>query len=94
MAPTSTRPTGQPGPTLSAISPSAQGTPRGSPLAGLGPSCPPTLYADYLTGNNVSNSQSLRELETGVMYQLAPNASITLLYRDLQRAGIDQLNRY
>jgi len=53
-----------------------------------------TLYANYLTGNNVSNGQSLRELETGVIYQLTVNASITLLYRDLQMAAIDQLNLY
>ena len=55
---------------------------------------PLTLYANYLAGNNVSNGQSLRELETGVIYQLTVNASITLLYRDLQMAGIDQLNLY
>ena len=55
---------------------------------------PLTLYATYLTGNNVSNGQPLWELETGVIFPLALNASITLLYRDLQMAGIDQLNLY
>ena len=53
-----------------------------------------SVYADWLTGNNVTNGQSLQEWEAGVVYSFAPNAKITLKYRDLQIAGVDQMNVY
>jgi hypothetical protein len=53
-----------------------------------------TVYFNYLTGNSVSNSQSFQTWSAGISYGFAPNAKITLKYRDLQMAGIDQQNVY
>ena len=53
-----------------------------------------TLYGIGVFGNSVSNGQSLTEYETGLVYQFATNARVTLKYRDLLIAGVDQQNVY
>ena len=53
-----------------------------------------TVFANYLTGNHVSNSQSLLEWQAGVTIRLAPNASVLFKYRDLSINGTDQVNVY
>jgi len=53
-----------------------------------------TVYFNYLTGNNVSNSQPFTTWAAGISYGFAPNARITLKYRDLSMSGIDQQNVY
>jgi hypothetical protein len=49
-----------------------------------------TLYADYLSGSNVSNGMSIAEYEVGVIYKLSAGATLHLLYRDLTMGGVDQ----
>jgi hypothetical protein len=51
-----------------------------------------TVYADYLTGQNLSNRMPLTEYEVGVMYNFTPGGSVKVLYRDLTMGGIDQQN--
>ncbi|HET8999908.1 MAG TPA: S-layer homology domain-containing protein [bacterium] len=53
-----------------------------------------TLYGNYLTGNNVSNTMSLTEYEVGVIYKLAAVANVRVLYRDLTMGGVDQQNTW
>jgi hypothetical protein len=53
-----------------------------------------TIYLHWLTGNNVSNSQTITEYAGGVSYRFAPGAKITLKYRDLSMNGVEQLNVY
>jgi len=51
-----------------------------------------TVYADYLTGQNLSNQMPLTEYEVGVIYNFTPGASVKVLYRDLTMGGVDQQN--
>jgi S-layer homology domain len=53
-----------------------------------------TVYGNWLTGNNVSNSQPFNSWVVGISYGFAPNAKITLKYRDLSMQGIEQQNVY
>jgi len=52
------------------------------------------LSGSYLTGNHVSNSQTIQEYEVNLRYEFAPNSSVLLKYRDLRINGIDQANVY
>ena len=47
-----------------------------------------------MTGNNVSNGQSILEWEVGINITLAPNMGFLVYWRDLAIAGVDQKNRY
>ena len=53
-----------------------------------------TVYADYLSGSNVSNGMSITEYEVGVIYKLSAGATLHLLYRDLTMGGVDQQGLY
>jgi hypothetical protein len=53
-----------------------------------------TVFANYLTGNHVNNSQPFLEWNAGVAVNLAPNSRITFQYRDIVINGTDQLNFY
>jgi len=53
-----------------------------------------TVYGNWLTGNNVSNSQPFTSYVFGISYGFAPNAKITLKYRDLSMGGVEQQNVY
>ena len=53
-----------------------------------------TVYGNWLTGNNVSNSQPFTTYAFGISYAFAPNAKITLKYRDLSMGGVEQQNVY
>jgi hypothetical protein len=53
-----------------------------------------TVFAEYFTGNSVSNSQPWNEFDGGVAINLAPNSRLTLRYRDVSVNGIDQFNLY
>ena len=53
-----------------------------------------TVYADYLTGSNVSNGMTITEYEVGVIYKLSAGATLHLLYRDLTMGGVDQQGLY
>ena len=52
------------------------------------------LYVDFVTGNNVSNGQSILEWQVGLHIALAPNTGFLIYWRDLAIAGVDQKNRY
>lgn len=45
-----------------------------------------TVFANYVTGNNVSNSQTLLEWQAGGTIRLAPNSSIQFNDRTYARA--------
>jgi hypothetical protein len=51
-----------------------------------------SIYGDYVTGNNVSNTMRLQEYEAGAIYTFSKNASVRILYRDLTMGGVDQQN--
>jgi len=53
-----------------------------------------TLYLNWIGGNSVSNAQGFSEVEGGVIFNFATQATITFLYRDLQMNGVDQENLY
>ena len=53
-----------------------------------------TIFVQWLTGNTVSNSQSITSYVGGVSYAFSPGAKITLKYRDLSLNGVDQINVY
>ncbi len=53
-----------------------------------------SIYGDFVTGNNVSNTMSLQEYEVGVIYTLSKNSTIRVLYRDHTMGGVDQQNTW
>ncbi len=53
-----------------------------------------SIYADYLTGSNLSNGMSLQEYEAGVIYTFSKNATVRVLYRDLTMGGVAQQSTY
>jgi hypothetical protein len=52
------------------------------------------LYANYFSGNSVSNGQSLSTYEAGIVYTFAPQASIVFKARELSIAGVEQFTLY
>jgi len=51
-----------------------------------------TIYVNYLTGNNVSNSMTFTSWAAGVSYAWSANAKVTFKYRDLSQGNVDQAN--